>query len=331
MSSGAAEWASGDAAVPRSGPAAGCDGYFHETALYSSDEEFLAIAEPFLRGGQEAGEPTIVSCAVPNASLIRAALDDIDGITFTPAESRYVNPASTIRAYRQHFARLVDRGASQIRVIGDVPHPGAGVPWENWARYEGAVNHAFDDFPVWGVCPYDLRTTPEEVVEDVIRLHPRLFAEGEHHENHHFTDPADVLTQLQPAPEPIEWTPPHVQALDPTPAFGRQLAGDLARTAGLPSTETSDLEIAVSEVVTNARTYGTHPVELRGWSTPGRVVVRVHDAGTGPTDPFVGLVEPQVNGTSGRGLWIAHQLCSDTSLWRDDTGFTVRLIAGSLR
>jgi hypothetical protein len=39
----------------RTGAAAGHRGYFHETAFYSSDEEFLAIVVPFLEGS-DAGD-----------------------------------------------------------------------------------------------------------------------------------------------------------------------------------------------------------------------------------------------------------------------------------
>ncbi|WP_396135249.1 hypothetical protein [Amycolatopsis sp. A133] len=57
------------------------------------------------------------------------------------------------------------------------------------------------------------------------------------------------------------------------------------------------------------------------------MVVSVHDAGEGPTDPFAGLL-PADRTTGGRGLWIAHQICSQVTLHRDDTGFTARLVAG---
>src|SRR4051812_24413825 len=87
----------------RSGAAEGTAGYFHEMALYDSDDAFLAIVEPFLREGVEAGEPTLVTCAEPNSALLRRTLADLAGVTFVPGESRYVSPAATIRSYRNQF------------------------------------------------------------------------------------------------------------------------------------------------------------------------------------------------------------------------------------
>src|SRR5690349_7058792 len=51
-------------------------GFFHETAFYGSDDDFLAHAVPFLEDGLRAGEPSVVACTESNASLLRAALGD---------------------------------------------------------------------------------------------------------------------------------------------------------------------------------------------------------------------------------------------------------------
>jgi hypothetical protein len=40
-------------------------GYFHEALLYDSDEEFLAVALPFLQDGVAAGEPVLVALGIP--------------------------------------------------------------------------------------------------------------------------------------------------------------------------------------------------------------------------------------------------------------------------
>jgi hypothetical protein len=60
-------------------------------------------------------------------------------------------------------------GSSRIRVASEVPHPGGGAPWEGWARYEAAVNRAYAEFPLWGLCAYDTRITPGRVLDDVAR------------------------------------------------------------------------------------------------------------------------------------------------------------------
>ena len=60
----------------RTGAAAGHRGYFHETAFYSSAEEFLAIVVPFRQGALKAGEPAVA--ALSDAKL--TALPSLAGL-----------------------------------------------------------------------------------------------------------------------------------------------------------------------------------------------------------------------------------------------------------
>src|SRR3954454_266299 len=141
----------------RSGAAVGHRGYFHQTAFYATDEEFLAVAQPFLSEGLNAGEPVVVASTPHHQRLIKDVFPGVSEIRYIENGAQYVGPAAAISAYRRLLADYVRQGAQQIRVTGDVPHPGLGVPWDWWARYESAVNVAFDDFPLWGLCPYDTR------------------------------------------------------------------------------------------------------------------------------------------------------------------------------
>ncbi|MGH3802699.1 MAG: MEDS domain-containing protein, partial [Pseudonocardiaceae bacterium] len=136
----------------RTGAATGHHGYFHEAALYGSDDEFLSMVIPFLEGGAEAGEPIVVALGETNTKLVQAGMGNTSNVSFMDANAHYNRPASVIKSYRQLLAAHVARGAPQIRVVGDVPHPGVGRQWEKWARYEAVINHAFDDFPLWGLC-----------------------------------------------------------------------------------------------------------------------------------------------------------------------------------
>ena len=181
----------------RSGAASGTEGYFHEAALYGSDDEFLAVVLPFLTDGVDAGEPTLVTLGEANSQLVRSALTNTRGISFMPGEMQYARPAASIRAYQELMAEHTRKGATQIRIVGDVPHPGVGVEWGWWARYEAAVNDAYDAYPVWGLCPYDARRTPTEVLADVTRTHPHLATvDGGHVINPDFVDPSGFLADL---------------------------------------------------------------------------------------------------------------------------------------
>lgn len=322
--------ATGPGRRARSGPAAGRTGHLHETAFYSSDDELLALVVPFLVDGVEAGEPTLAAFGERNQQLVRAALPRDAPVTFLPGADQYARPASTIRSYQQMLAAYAAAGASQVRVVGDVPHPGIGASWGPWARYEAAVNHAYDRFPLWGLCPYDTRTTPDDVLVEVARTHPYLAtADGGHHANEAFVAPDEFLRgRLSAPPDPAEAATPDVELTGPTPAAARAAVSRLGRATALRSDVVEDLVVAVSEVVTNALAHGHPPVVLRAWADDGRLVTTVEDGGGGPDDPFVGLEVGGSGAEGGFGLWLAHQLCDEVSLRTGPDGFTVCLVAG---
>lgn len=313
----------------RTGAATGYTGYFHETAFYGSDEEFLALIVPFFTDGLAAGEPVVSAFAPANQELVRDAFGDSSGIRYIGGEEQYLRPAGAIRRYREMFAEYAGHGVSQIRVGGDVPHPGVGAPWDWWARYEAAVNHAYHEFPVWGVCPYDTRSAPEYVIAEVRRTHPRIAHGTEHRANPFFDDPVEFLRgRSSDWRDPLERGPAQAELVDPSGAQARGVLTVLPNPSELTSEEFNGLLLAVTEAVTNGRRHGRSPVVMRVWSVPRRVVVTVTDAGTGPDDPYAGLLPQPGAPDGGLGLWIAHQVCSFVGLQREPDGFTIRLVAG---
>ena len=318
----------------RSGAARGHEGYFHETAFYGSDEEFLAVVMPFLVDGAAAGEPTLVSCGPANEKLLRAELgDSADGITYLTTGDQYARPTSAIKRYREVFGDLAASGAAQIRAVGDVPHPGVGVPWDWWGRYEAVINHAFDDLPLWSLCPYDTRTAPAHVLADAERAHPRVAtADGRHVANARFRNPADFHTaRPRPLPDALESHSPSLVLLDPAPVLVRRAVRQATACTTLTEDEADDLVFAASEAVTNSLSHGRPPVRFRLWADRDHVVLTVTDQGPGPSDPTVGLLPTTKTATAGLGLWLTYQTCSYVTLGRDDEGFTVRVVAGPPR
>jgi anti-sigma regulatory factor (Ser/Thr protein kinase) len=306
-------------------------GYDHAAVHYTSDEELLAVAVPFLTGGITAGEPTVVSLEPERAELVRDALPSSAGTHFLTIENVYVRPASAIKSYRDLMAGFVTGGATGIRIFGEIPPAAINTSWDWWARYEAAVNHAYDEFPLRSMCAYDTRTTPQQVLDDVARTHPYLATPGGgHHTNAGYVDPPAFLSTPRPmTPYPIQRTAPLVDLTDPQPPAARRAVTDVNKT-DLPAADIDDLVLAVSEIVDNALRHGRPPVRFRIWADTEHMVVTVHDTGTGLSDPFAGLM-PADRHIGGRGLWITHQICSQVTLHHDDTGFTVRLTAGQPR
>lgn len=292
--------------------------FFHETAFYGSDDDFLALAVPFVEGGLRAGHPTLVACAEQNTALLRGALSRADAVTYLPGADQYSRPSDAIANYREVFQKL--SGAPQIRTIGDVPHPGVGVQWDWWARYEAAVNQAYAEFPLWGLCPYDTRTTPDYVLADVARTHPHIATSGMS------TDFGSSLGP--PRPDALQQGTALVDLVDPSPGAVRAAVAAAIETTQLSEDGAHDVVYAASEIVTNGMSHGVAPVRFRLWADGSRVVVAATDQGGGPADPLAGLVPTSASRTAGLGLWILHRTCDYVSMGRDDDGFTVRVSVG---
>ncbi|MEU6072924.1 sensor histidine kinase [Micromonospora sp. NPDC047074] len=314
----------------RTGAAAQHHGYYHEAVRYASDEELLAVAVPFLLGGVEAGEPTFVALGERTGGLVRSALPAGAAVEFLPGGDVYARPTAAIRSYRQLLAEQVAAGAGQIRIIGEVPPVSFGATWDWWARYESAINHAYDDFPLWSLCAYDTRITPASVLADVARTHPRFATpDGRHLPSPTWTPPTEYLRENRPiVPDPVETQPPAVELTDPTAAEARA-AVRKADQGQVPVDDVEDLVVAVSEIVTNALRHGRPPVRLRVWAGDDRIVTAVSDGGDGPEDPYCGLLPASDGGPGGLGVWITYQSCNHVTWQRDDAGFTLRLTAGN--
>lgn len=300
-------------------------GFFHETAFYGTDDDFLAHAVPFLEDGLRGGEPCVVACSEQNTALLRGALDRT-GVIFRPGADQYARPSEAIASYRDLFREHTADGAQQMRVVGDVPHPGTGARWDWWARYEAAANQAYAEFPVWGLCPYDTRTTPADVLADVVRTHPNIATTpGTHEANAGYRE---GLAASPPLPDVLEEGVPLVELVDPVASAVREAVGNAIDGLDLDEDAAHDAVYAASEIVTNGLTHGIAPVRFRLWADGSRVVLAVTDHGPGPSDPMAGLVPTTETRSAGLGLWILHRTCDYVSMGRDADGFTVRVSVG---
>ncbi len=316
----------------RTGAARGQAGHFHEAGFYGSDAEFRALIVPFAEEGIAAGEPVIIGYDDRKSRLLRSWLTDPSAVTFIGDNSLYATPARAIATYRRLFEFHVAMGAGQIRIAGDVPHPGNGRRFEGWDRYESAVNTVWQDFPVWGRCLYDTATAPPAVLDVAERTHPRIVSpSGQRRASDRYQD-ALVFEGLPYAPDPLEDSAPAIELVNRSAAEARHA---LTQTSPgrIPATTLDDLLIGVSEAVSNAQRHGRPPATVRIWATPGRIVVTVHDKGRGPADRLAGLVPAPGNVPDrrlGLGLWAMHQLDIDVALRHADDGFTIRLRSGTI-
>jgi anti-sigma regulatory factor (Ser/Thr protein kinase) len=312
----------------RTGAARGHTGHFHEAGFYSSDAEFRALIVPFAEEGIAAGEPVIIGYDDRKNSLLRSWLSDPSAADFLTDEGLYAKPVVAIATYRRLFQSYVAKGAGQIRIAGDVPHPGNGGRFEGWDRYEAAVNTVWQDFPVWGRCLYDTATVPPAVLDVVERTHPHIVSpSGQRRESGRYQD-AQVFEGLPYVPDPLEGSAPVAELVDRPAAGIRHILSQITRDR-VPGSIVQDLLIGATEAVANAQRHGRPPVTTRIWAAPDHVVVTVHDTGPGPADRLAGMApvpdRPAEDRHLGMGLWLTHQLDLDVTLRYAGDGFTVRL------
>ena len=197
----------------RTGAARGHVGHFHEAGFYGSDADFRALIVPFVEEGIAAGEPVIIGYDDRKIALLRSWLTNPSAVEFIGAMALYATPARAIAACRRMFELHAAMGAGQIRIAGEVPHPGNGGRFEGWDRYESAINTVWEDFPVWGRCLYDT-TTAAAVLDVVERTHPCIvWPSGERRASDRYQD-ACVFEGLPYAPDPLEASPPLVELVN---------------------------------------------------------------------------------------------------------------------
>jgi anti-sigma regulatory factor (Ser/Thr protein kinase) len=105
---------------------------------------------------------------------------------------------------------------------------------------------------------------------------------------------------------------------------GRRRVFWFATHAGLGQRRSSDLVLAVNELLTNSVRHGGGSGLLRLWSEGGSVNCEVRDRGR-LLDPRVGRRRPGPDQVGGRGLWIVHELCDRVQIRTLENGTAVRV------
>jgi anti-sigma regulatory factor (Ser/Thr protein kinase) len=94
---------------------------------------------------------------------------------------------------------------------------------------------------------------------------------------------------------------------------------------GLARDVVADLELALTEVLTNALLHGSPPSLVHLYDEGGMWVCHVQDGGGLPFDLLSGVVPPAAPADHGYGLWLARQLVAAVDVGADDSGTHVRL------
>lgn len=305
------------------------EGFVHEALFYDSDDTFLSHVIPFVREGVERGEVVLVDVG----ERLQAGVEDVfageDLVRFQPG-SAYLTPALAIDHYQRTIDRALAAGVEAVRAVGVVDYETDPSAWRDWIRYEAVINEVLAPYPLYGLCPYDTRRLPAEVVASARLSHPNTTTPTGRASNAEYVDPVRLLQRpdLTPQAHPIEEAPPTLDLHEADDLLKLRMDLHLALIDALPQHgRVVDFISAVSEVAANAERHGKPPVRVRVWRTPERLFARVDDQGPGIKDPMAGFGRPHrsAEDPKGLGLWAARQLCDLLDYSTTAAGFSVRL------
>lgn len=300
-------------------------GYLHAALFYESDAELVATAVPFLREGLAEGDAVVLVSDDQKADLLAEALGGDERVSFFRRAHKRASVA--IATFRRMVEDQLAAGARRVRLVGDVPRADDPDTVAEWTRFEAVINHALATYPLWSVCAYDTRLLRHDVLTVGHRTHPDLFTGSACTGNARYVQPVTYLRQLAPSgSDPLR---AEVPAFDSGDLVERSQIGELradlrtALGAAVPGATLGDLVTAVGEIATNGLTHGRPPVRVRAWASTRRLLCRVTDQGDGFDDPLAGYLPNPLH--SGRGLWLARQLCDRVEAFPAHDGFTVQM------
>ena len=300
--------------------------FAHEALFYAGEDDFVRSTAEFVREALAADAPVLVVAGAGKMARLREELDG-DGahVLFADMAEVGANPARIIPAWRQFLdERAV--GGRPVRGIGEPIWPGrTGAELVECQRHESLVNLAFADSPAWRLlCPYDTAALDGPVLDEARRSHPTLVEDGRRGPSASYRGLAEIAAPFDdPLPEPAE--PPDELAFGPgSLGEARRLVGIRAEAAGLDPTGVHNLVLAANEMTTNSVRHGGGAGVLRVWDEDGSLVCEIRDEGRMDA-PLVGRRRPDLGEESGRGHWMANQLCDLVQVRSFASGSVVRL------
>lgn len=305
-----------------------CVAFTHEAFFYDGDDEFVVGCLAFIREGLEAGDHVVVAVVPEKTEMLRAALgEQAAGVTFIDMAECGRNPARIIQVWRDLVEAAELRGA-RVRGIGEPIWVGRTDEEMLEAQlHEALLNTAFGDGSSLLLrCPYDVSRLAGDVVSAARATHPAV-VDG----TGRTASPAycpDVLVDaafLEPLPEPVDveeelrYGPGDLMAL-------RRLVADVAGRYGVRDEAAQGLVLAVREIAVNSIRHGGGAGRLRVWGDRHRVVCELSDSGR-ISESMVGRLRPHPDIETGRGVWLANQLCDLVQIRTSARGTVVRLHA----
>jgi anti-sigma regulatory factor (Ser/Thr protein kinase) len=299
----------------------------HEALLYSTPEELVAVAAPFLRNALEHDEVALVVTSALSLAALRDALSALaEDIDWRDTAVWHPKPADRIRALDAYIREALDRGVRRVRIIDELIWPtDSRAAVAELKRFESISNLLFATRSTWLVCPYNASLF-NHILPDAYRTHPvirdaritRKSSVG-YLEPREFFDALDIETEQASRPSDAR-----VLRFDDLGEVRPFVVAE-ATAAGLHGDRLRDLELAAFEMATNAIRHGHRAAEVSVWTTRFEFVCQVLDTGGGMTDRLAGYGPPAEPALGGWGLLLARRLCDHVEVRTGPRGTIVQL------
>lgn len=177
----------------------------HVCGLFNGPDEQYAFLLPFVREGCIRGERSLLLLDQKERddrlSRLKAYGIDVDADQQTGQlqieiwEDAYLrggrfDPASMIEFVTNALTAGSQRGFARTRVWANMEWALSDAPGvDALADYESQLNRFLPQSDSAVVCAYDLERFPSSILEDVVRAHPYLLADGWGRENRHYVPP----------------------------------------------------------------------------------------------------------------------------------------------
>jgi anti-sigma regulatory factor (Ser/Thr protein kinase) len=298
----------------------------HEAFLYRGEDEFADGVLGYVREGLEDDEAVLVAAPPGRLERLRDGLGPAaDGVRWVDVTRAGTNPGRLPGLWAAALGEAAEVGRT-LRGVGEPVWPGRR-PQELAECHlsELLLGRAFAGGTGWRLmCPYDEAALPADVLGRVHRSHPGWTSPAARGVTGTTAEDLDAeLAAACRAPLP----PPPGSVL--RGGFGaadvpavRHTVVSWARSCRLAADQVELLELAASELATNAVQHGGGSGTVALWTEPGAVVLEVRDDGPG-TDPLAGRRPPGPDGAA--GLYLLHQLCDLLQLRTSADGTTVRV------
>lgn len=303
----------------------------HDTCVYGSDEEFLAMAVPFVEGALERDDPVLVATTPYNLGLLGDALGSAAG-RMDYAETAHFGPRppQRVAAFHRWWKRgpggSGPGGSGQLRILAEPVWQGKSHRDAlAWRRMESGLNAIFAGSGIWMICPYDTRSVPPEIAAESLRTHPGSVSGSQRRLSEQYVEPAEFarLCDAEPLP-PVPADSAAFSFDGDTRAVRAFVAGQVDRF-GLTGERAALFVLAVSEVAGHLRAAGTGRATVKVWEGPGTIMVELYEPGGRAGDPFLGFRPPALDARPGDGLWLTRQVCDHVDVRADDAGCAYRL------